>query len=34
VLDPLTGESHLSRDDFEAAWAEMRYLTIVVAAER
>jgi ABC-type bacteriocin/lantibiotic exporter with double-glycine peptidase domain len=33
VLDPLHGESHLSRDDFEAAWAEMRYLTIVVAAE-
>jgi ABC-type bacteriocin/lantibiotic exporter with double-glycine peptidase domain len=31
VLDPLSGESRLARDDFEAAWAEMRYLTIVVA---
>jgi ABC-type bacteriocin/lantibiotic exporter with double-glycine peptidase domain len=31
VLDPLSGESRLARDDFEAAWAEMRFLTIVVA---
>lgn len=31
VLDPLNGESRLARDDFEAAWAGMRLLTIVVA---
>jgi ABC-type bacteriocin/lantibiotic exporter with double-glycine peptidase domain len=30
VLDPLVGESNLSRDEFQAAWAEMRFLTIVV----
>jgi ABC-type bacteriocin/lantibiotic exporter with double-glycine peptidase domain len=33
VLDPLSGESNLTRDEFQAAWAEMHYLTIVVAAE-
>jgi ABC-type bacteriocin/lantibiotic exporter with double-glycine peptidase domain len=33
VLDPLVGESNLSRDDFQAAWAEMRFLTIVVQAK-
>jgi ABC-type bacteriocin/lantibiotic exporter with double-glycine peptidase domain len=30
VLDPLTGERTLAKDDFQAAWAEMRFLTIVV----
>jgi ABC-type bacteriocin/lantibiotic exporter with double-glycine peptidase domain len=34
VLDPHTGESKLPRTEFQAAWAEMRCLTIVVAAER
>ena len=34
VLDPLTGESKLARADFAAAWGEMHFLTIVVAAER
>lgn len=33
VLDPLIGESNLSQDDFQAAWAEMRFLTIVVTAK-
>lgn len=33
VLDPLVGENHLTRDDFQAAWAEMRFLTIVINAE-
>ena len=33
VLDPLTGESNLTREEFQAAWAEMRYLTIVIADE-
>jgi len=32
VLDPLAGERHLSREEFEAAWGEMRFLTIVISA--
>jgi ABC-type bacteriocin/lantibiotic exporter with double-glycine peptidase domain len=31
VLDPLVGESNLIRDDFQEAWAEMRFLTILIA---
>lgn len=31
VLDPLVGENHLTRDEFQAAWAEMHFLTIVIA---
>lgn len=31
VLDPLTGERILAKNDFQAAWAEMRFLTIVLA---
>ena len=30
VLDPLVGENNLTRDEFQAAWAEMRFLTIVI----
>jgi ABC-type bacteriocin/lantibiotic exporter with double-glycine peptidase domain len=30
VLDPLVGEHNLTRDEFQAAWAEMRFLTIVI----
>jgi len=30
VLDPLLGENNLTREEFQAAWAEMRFLTIVV----
>jgi len=32
VLDPLHGERRLPREDFQAAWSAMRYLTIVIAA--
>jgi ABC-type bacteriocin/lantibiotic exporter with double-glycine peptidase domain len=32
VLDPLHGERQLPREDFQAAWSAMRYLTIVIAA--
>jgi ABC-type bacteriocin/lantibiotic exporter with double-glycine peptidase domain len=32
VLDPLVGEINLTRDEFQAAWAEMRFLTIVINA--
>ena len=30
VLDPLDGERNISREDFQVAWAEMRFLTIVI----
>ena len=30
VLDPLVGEHDLTRDEFQAAWVEMRFLTIVI----
>jgi len=30
VLDPLIGERTLAKEDFQAAWAEMRFLTIVI----
>jgi predicted double-glycine peptidase len=30
VLDPLVGENHLTRNEFQAAWAEMRFLTIII----
>lgn len=30
VLDPIVGEHNLTRDEFQAAWAEMRFLTIVI----
>lgn len=30
VLDPLVGERRLAREEFQAAWAEMRFLTIVI----
>ena len=30
VLDPLVGENGMSREDFQVAWAEMRFLTIVI----
>jgi ABC-type bacteriocin/lantibiotic exporter with double-glycine peptidase domain len=30
VLDPLTGERTLAKDDFQAAWAEMRFLTVMI----
>jgi ABC-type bacteriocin/lantibiotic exporter with double-glycine peptidase domain len=30
VLDPLIGERALAKEDFQAAWAEMRFLTIVI----
>lgn len=32
VLDPLAGERGLAREEFQAAWAEMHLLTIVIAA--
>jgi ABC-type bacteriocin/lantibiotic exporter with double-glycine peptidase domain len=31
VLDPLVGERRLTREEFQAAWAELRFLTIVIA---
>jgi ABC-type bacteriocin/lantibiotic exporter with double-glycine peptidase domain len=33
VLDPLLGEGNLTRDDFQAAWAEMHFLTIIIAKQ-
>jgi ABC-type bacteriocin/lantibiotic exporter with double-glycine peptidase domain len=33
VLDPLVGEHNLTRDEFQAAWAEMRFLTIVIDSQ-
>jgi ABC-type bacteriocin/lantibiotic exporter with double-glycine peptidase domain len=30
VLDPLIGERTLAKEDFQASWAEMRFLTIVI----
>lgn len=33
VLDPLAGERDVSREDFQAAWAAMRFLTIVIRDE-
>ncbi len=30
VLDPLVGERAIPQEDFQVAWAEMRYLTIVI----
>jgi ABC-type bacteriocin/lantibiotic exporter with double-glycine peptidase domain len=30
VLDPLVGEHNLTRDEFQAVWSEMRFLTIVI----
>ncbi len=30
ALDPLIGERKLSHEEFSAAWAEMRFLTIVI----
>jgi ABC-type bacteriocin/lantibiotic exporter with double-glycine peptidase domain len=32
VLDPLVGEHRIPREDFQAAWEEMRCLTIVISA--
>ena len=32
VLDPLHGERRVPREDFQAAWSAMRFLTIVIAA--
>ena len=32
VLDPQRGEYHLPREDFQEAWAAMRFLTIVIGA--
>jgi ABC-type bacteriocin/lantibiotic exporter with double-glycine peptidase domain len=32
VLDPLIGERRLAKEDFQAAWSEMRFLTIVITA--
>ncbi len=31
VLDPLAGERSIPREDFQAAWPEMRFLTIVIS---
>jgi ABC-type bacteriocin/lantibiotic exporter with double-glycine peptidase domain len=31
VLDPLVGERHISREDFQTAWEEMRLLAIVIS---
>lgn len=31
VLDPINGESHLFQEDFQIAWAEMNFLTIVTS---
>ena len=33
VLDPLTGEREIPRQAFLAAWAAMRFLTIVISNE-
>lgn len=33
ILDPLVGEREVSRQQFEAAWAAMRFLTIVISDE-
>jgi ABC-type bacteriocin/lantibiotic exporter with double-glycine peptidase domain len=30
VLDPQSGERAMPREDFDAAWAQMRYLTILI----
>jgi ABC-type bacteriocin/lantibiotic exporter with double-glycine peptidase domain len=30
VLDPLVGERNIPREDFQIAWAEMRFLTLVI----
>ena len=30
VLDPLAGETSLTRNEFQAAWSEMHLLTIVI----
>jgi predicted double-glycine peptidase len=32
VLDPLHGERRVPREDFQAPWSAMRFLTIVIAA--
>jgi ABC-type bacteriocin/lantibiotic exporter with double-glycine peptidase domain len=32
VLDPQVGESRLSQEDFQVAWAAMHFLTIVIRA--
>jgi hypothetical protein len=32
VLDPQVGERSIPRLDFQAAWAAMRFLTIVISA--
>ena len=32
VLDPLVGEHSIPAEDFQAAWEEMRCLTIIVSA--
>ena len=32
VLDPQIGERSMPREDFQTAWAEMRFLTIVLGA--
>lgn len=32
VLDRLIGRRRLAREEFQAAWVEMRFLTIVIAA--
>lgn len=32
VLDPPVGERTIPREDFQAAWAEMRFLTIAISA--
>ena len=32
IFDPLVGERRISREDFQAVWAEMRFLTIVIEA--
>ncbi|ETX00371.1 MAG: hypothetical protein ETSY2_39220 [Candidatus Entotheonella gemina] len=33
ILDPLVGESKISRQNFQAAWAAMRFLAIVISDE-
>ena len=30
VLDPLVGKRAIPQEDFQVAWAEMRYLAIVI----
>jgi predicted double-glycine peptidase len=32
VLDPQHGENRLPREDFQEAWAAMRFLTMVIGA--